>query len=329
MTMPASTGTPTGTPAGTPAGEFAPSRQAVRLTRVRPLGEATPVAWMLVPSLLVIIVFSWYPAIQALVLSLFRWDGVNPPTFVGLENFQTYLNSGSISAQLKNVSILTIGSLLASLSFPLLAAELVFNLRSQRAGTIYKSLMVVPIAVPFIINVEIWSFLFYPSFGLFSTMIHDLGLSNVITTTFTADPTLAIFCILAIGFPWVASLGFLLYLAGLQTIPHELFDAFKLEHNSFWIRLRHIDLPLIRGQVRLILVLTMVAAAQNFITVLIITNGGPGTSTLVPGLAMYQAAFVNDQYGLGMAIATLMFLVILLLTMIFMRVGRDPATEQG
>src|SRR5438067_8002053 len=123
MTMPAGTGTPAGTPAGAPAGEFIPSRRAVHLTRPRVLGDATPVAWMLVPSLLVIIVFSWYPAMQALVLSFFHWDGVNAPTFVGLENFQTYLKSGTISAQIKNVSILTIGSLIASLSFPLLAAE--------------------------------------------------------------------------------------------------------------------------------------------------------------------------------------------------------------
>jgi len=109
----------------------------MRLTRPRLLGEATPVAWMLVPSLLLIIVFSWYPAIQALVLSLFRWDGVNAPTYVGLENFQTYLNSGTISAQVKNVAILTIGSLVASLTFPLLAAELVstFEVSGQPQST--------------------------------------------------------------------------------------------------------------------------------------------------------------------------------------------------
>jgi len=285
------------------------------------------VAWMLVPSLILVIAFSWFPAIQALVLSFFNWDGVNPPVFTGLKNFQAYITSDTFGVQIGNIAILGIGSLAASLIAPLLAAELVFNLRSARAASVYKALLVVPIAVPFIINVEIWSYLFYPQVGLFSTVIQDLGLSNTITTTFTADPNVAIYCILAVGFPWVANLSFLLYLAGLQTIPGELLEAFSLEDRSFWKRLRHVDLPLIRGQIRLVLVLTLVATVQNFVTILVMTKGGPGTATLVPGLQMYQEAFQNDQFGLGMAIATLMFVAILLVTLVLLRVGRDPAVE--
>ncbi len=285
------------------------------------------VAWMLVPSLILVIAFSWFPAIQALVLSFFDWDGVNPPVFTGLKNFQAYITSDTFGVQIGNIAILGIGSLIVSLIAPLLAAELVFNLRSARAASVYKALLVVPIAVPFIINVEIWSYLFYPQVGLFSTVIQDLGLGNTVTTTFTADPNVAIYCILAVGFPWVANLSFLLYLAGLQTIPGELLEAFSLEDRSFWKRLRHVDLPLIRGQIRLVLVLTLVATVQNFVTILVMTKGGPGTATLVPGLQMYQEAFQNDQFGLGMAIATLMFVAILLVTLVLLRVGRDPAVE--
>ncbi len=287
------------------------------------------VAWMLVPSLILIVAFSWYPAIQALVLSFFEWDGVNSPVFVGLNNFRDYIASDTFGVQLGNIAILTVGSLIAALLAPLLAAELVFNLRSGRAASIYKALLVIPIAVPFIINVEIWSYLFYPQVGLFSTLIQDLGLSNVVTTTFTADPNIALYCILAVGFPWVANLGFLIYLAGLQTIPGELLEAFAMEDRSIWKRLRYVDLPLIRGQIRLVLILTLVATVQNFVTILVMTKGGPGTATLVPGLQMYQEAFQNDRFGLGMAIATLLFVVVLIVTVITLRVGRDAAVEGG
>jgi len=179
--------------------------------------------------------------------------------------------------------------------------------------------------VPLIINVEIWSYLFYPQVGLFSTVIADLGLGNIITTTFTADPHVALLCILAVGFPWVANISFLIYLAGLQTIPRELLDAFRLEGRSIWARLRYVDLPLIRAQIRLVVVLTLVATVQNVITILVMTNGGPGTATLAPALQMYNEAFRNDQFGLAMAIATLMFLTILVATVLVLRVGRDDA----
>ncbi len=298
-------------------------------TRRKRRSGVAPVAWMLVPSLILIVGFSWYPAIQSLVLSFFTWDGVNSPAFVGLKNFADYIGSDTFGIQLGNIAILTVGSLIVSLIAPLLAAELVFNLRSQRAAGVYKALLVIPIAVPFIINVEIWSYLFYPQVGLFSTLIQDLGLSNVLTTTFTADPNIAIYCILAVGFPWVANLGFLLYLAGLQTIPGELFEAYAMENRSIWKRLRYVDLPLIRGQIRLVLILTLVATVQNFVTILVMTNGGPGTATLVPGLQMYQEAFRNDQFGLGMAIATLIFVAILVVTLITLRTGRDATVEGG
>lgn len=285
--------------------------------------SAARVSWMLVPSLLLIIAFAWYPALQALVLSLFSWNGVDAPSWAGLQNFQSYFSSDTLGDQVRNIAILGVGTLLIQMTAPLLAAELVFNMHSGRAAGIYRSLLVIPIAVPFIINVEIWSYLYYPQIGLFSTLIQDLGLQNTITTTFTADPNAALYCILAVGFPWVANLGFLIYLAGLQTIPGELIEAFRLEESGFWHRLWMLDIPLIRGQMRLVLVLTLVTTLQNFVTILVMTDGGPGTATLVPGLQMYNEAFKNDQFGLGMAIATLMFLVILLITLVILRLGRD------
>jgi raffinose/stachyose/melibiose transport system permease protein len=285
--------------------------------------SAARVSWMLVPSLLLIIGFAWYPAIQALVFSLFSWNGVDAPSWIGLQNFQDYLSSDTLGDQVRNIAILGIGSLVIQMTAPLLAAELVFNMHSSRAAGIYRALLVIPIAVPFIINVEIWSYLYYPQIGLFSTLIQDLGLQNTITTTFTGDPNAALYCILAVGFPWVANLGFLIYLAGLQTIPGELIEAFRLEESGFWHRLWLLDIPLIRGQMRLVLVLTLVTTLQNFVTILVMTNGGPGTATLVPGLQMYNEAFRNDQFGLGMAIATLMFLVILVITLVILRLGRD------
>ncbi len=300
-----------------------------RVAEVRPRGRRHS-SWrmlrtaglMLAPSLVMILAFSYYPAIRALYFSFFSWDGFNDPVFVGLRNFQTYLSNPNFGLEVRNIAILSCGSIIIAVTMPLLGAELIFNLRSRRAAAVYKPLLVIPMVIPFIVNVEIWAYIFAPQLGLLDNLLGALHLSAW-QRLWLADPSIAIYCIVAIGFPWVSGLSFLIYLAGLQTIPQEILDAFRLDGHSIWQRLRYLDLPLIAGQFRLVIVLTLIAALQNFVLVLVLTNGGPGVATMVPGLEMYMSAFSYDEFGLGMAIGTMIFLAILALTLLLLRVGRD------
>jgi len=92
---------------------------------------------------------------------------------------------------------------------------------------------------------------------------------------------------------------------------------------SAWRRVFAVDIPLLMPQFRIVVILSGIFAVQNFIPILLLTNGGPGTATLVPGLDMYQSAFSNDQYGYGMAIGTLLFVVMLVFTVAAMRLLRS------
>lgn len=283
---------------------------------------ARTAALMLAPSLAMILAFSYYPAIRALYFSFFSWDGFNDPAFIGLHNFQTYLANPNFGLEVRNIAILACGSIIIALTMPLLGAELIFNLASKRMAEIYKPLLVIPTVIPFIINVEIWSYIFFPQSGLLDHLLRALHL-GMWQRLWLADPSIAIYCILAVGFPWVSGLSFLIYLAGLQTISPELLDAFHLDGRTIWQRLHYMDLPLIAGQFRLVVVLTLIAALQNFVIILILTNGGPGVATMVPGLEMYMSAFSYDEFGLGMAIGTMIFLAILVTTLLLLRLGRD------
>ena len=122
-----------------------------------------------------------------------------------------------------------------------------------------------------------------------------------------------------IGFPWISNLGFLIFLGGLQNLPKEILDASRIDGAGPVKRVFAIDIPLLLPQFRIVVILSGIYAVQNFIPILLVTNGGPGTATLVPGLDMYQSAFANDQYGYGMAIGTLLFVVMLIFTLIAMR----------
>jgi ABC-type sugar transport system permease subunit len=128
---------------------------------------------------------------------------------------------------------------------------------------------------------------------------------------------------LLIGFPWISNLGFLIFLGGLQNLPKDVLDASTIDGVGTLKRVFTIDVPLLLPQFRIVVILSGIFAVQNFIPILLLTNGGPGTASLVPGLDMYQSAFQNDQYGYGMAIGTLLFVVMLAFTLVAMRLLRS------
>src|SRR5437764_818265 len=292
--------------------------QVIRAKKRRPGGHAVFIAAMLLPSIIFIVIFSYYPAVQALRMSLFQWDGFNAPTFIGLQNFAAYLHNQNFLLEVKNTAFLTAGSLVIAFTAPLWAAEIIFNFRSGRAANIYKRLIVIPMVIPFIVTVEIWAYIYNPQIGMLNSFFREAHL-NFLANTWLGNPHIAIWCILFVGFPWVSGLNFLIYLAGLQSISSELFDSFALGSTSVLVRIRHLDLPLIRGQIRLVGVLTIVAVIQGFVNILILTNGGPGNATMVPGLEMYFSAFQYDEYGIGMAIGSLLFISILVITFVVTR----------
>jgi ABC-type sugar transport system permease subunit len=131
---------------------------------------------------------------------------------------------------------------------------------------------------------------------------------------------------LLVGFPWISNLGFLIFLGGLQNLPRDVLDAGRLDGLSAVRRVFAIDIPLLMPQFRIVVILSGIFAVQNFVPILLLTNGGPGTATMVPGLDMYQSAFQNDQYGYGMAIGTLLFAAMLIFTLAVMRALR-PRTN--
>ena len=180
-----------------------------------------------------------------------------------------------------------------------------------------------PIVLPPLVLIEVWAYLLQPQSGLVDEFLRVIGLPQ---PAWLSDPHLALAGILLIGFPWISNLGFLIFLGGLQNLPKDVLDASTIDGVGAIRRVFTIDIPLLLPQFRIVVILSGIYAVQNFIPILLLTNGGPGTATLVPGLDMYQSAFQNDQYGYGMAIGTLLFVVMLAFTLIVMRTLRPRTT---
>ncbi|HEV7276607.1 MAG TPA: sugar ABC transporter permease [Devosiaceae bacterium] len=310
------------------ASEAAAGNTAARRRKRR---AATPwgIYSYLVPTMLLLAVFSYFPFLSAFYHSLFEWDGVNA-SFVGFQNFQRMLQDEALAASLPNVLILTAMSIFFALTLPLIAAEFIFNLRSQRAQLFYRFAFTVPLVIPWIVVVLVWQFIYDPIDGPLNALLTGLGLSHL-TRAWLADPNIAIYAIgmlggggQGVGFPFVAGLNLLIYLAGLNNISREVIDASRLDGANVWQRFWLVDLPLVTGQIRIVLIISIIVSIQSFQTIILLTRGGPGYSTMVPGMAMYQNAFEFGRMGYASAIGVVLFVVMLAITMLVLNRLKSP-----
>lgn len=282
---------------------------------------------LLIPTVGLLLVFNYYPAFSGLFHSFTKWNPGLPTKWVGLANFQAVLHNDFLRQGVINAFILIVTGYIKTLTMPLLVAELLFHLRSNRTQYWLRSLFIFPIVVPGVATILVWRNIFDPNIGLLNNVLAAFGLMNMKTPqAWLGDPQTAIWSIVFIGFPWVGAFALLLYYGGLISIPTELFDAAKVDGASGWRRFWMIDLPLLMGQIKLLLVLGFIGGMQEFGIVFLTTEGGPYNSTYTPALELYYQAMRFNNFGLASAIGTVLFLVIMVGTVINLKFVRS-ATE--
>jgi raffinose/stachyose/melibiose transport system permease protein len=173
------------------------------------------------------------------------------------------------------------------------------------------------------VTLLLWQFIYDPYYGFLNTFLDAIGLDQWAETAWLADPDLALYALMFSGFPFVGGIGVLIYLAGLQSISVEIYDAAKIDGASGLRQFFTIDLPLIKGQIRLNMVLSIIAGLQALTGPLVLTNGGPVDATLVPGLYIYELAFTYGRLGYASAIGVYIFIAVLALTILNLRLFRD------
>jgi raffinose/stachyose/melibiose transport system permease protein len=283
----------------------------------------------ILPTMTLLAIFMYLPAFTALDRSLYSWDGIGKATFIGLDNFRAIFGDDVMRQSFVNVLKLTIFAMTVQVAVPLVVARLILGLRSARAQYIVRVLFVIPLVVPQVVFYQVWSFFYDPQDGVINQALTSLHLDNL-TQSWLGDPNLALYCVMFIFFPFVDGFALLIYTAGLQSISGEVIQAAAVDGAGPWSRFWRIELPLVLGQIRLIVVLNMIWALQTYTAILIMTQGGPGTATYVPGLALYSNAFQNRQMGYACAIGVILFATMLVLTFINLkylraRTDHEPA----
>lgn len=276
--------------------------------------QALTALLLILPSLLVLAVFRYYPVVSAVWHSLFNWNGFTAGTYVGLANYRQALADPVMAAASLNIARYIAIRVVLNLAFPLLAAELIFHLPQGRAAYAYKSLLTIPLAVPLMVVLLAWKFIYNPRDGLLNVVLRGIGLGGAARDWLGGFDT-ALYAVSGLGFPWVtgigiAGFGMLLYLAALQAIPGELFDAAAVDGVGPLRRLLLIEAPLVARQLWLVALLTVINTLQSYVPVMVLTMGGPGVSSMVPGLYLYINAFSYDRFGYACSIGVLMAAVL-------------------
>jgi raffinose/stachyose/melibiose transport system permease protein len=269
---------------------------------------------MLLGTFALLITFSYYPALSAIYHSFTIWDGFRPPQWAAVQNYQEIFTSEVIFRQaFGNMMLLTVWQVVRSSIFPLLAAALLYRMRNEKLAYFYRLVFVLPLVVPGVVAVLVWRQLFEPNFGLFNEILQLFGMAP---SPWLNSPRTALPSLMFMGFPWIDGVGMLIYLAGLLAIPGEVVEAAIMDGASSLRRFFRIELPLIIPQIRLIVILNVIGALQNFSWQLLVTRGGPNNATTVPAWEMYQAAMLSGRFGVASAIGVVLFVIIFVLTLI-------------
>jgi multiple sugar transport system permease protein/alpha-1,4-digalacturonate transport system permease protein len=272
----------------------------------------TLVGWsFILPNFLGFVLITLVPVIATFALSFAKWDSYNPPQWIGLKNFRQLLHDDSTRVALLNTLYYAAGhvplTVLASLGLALLLNRRIPGAAFFRAAAFF------PYITSMVAVALVWNMLFNPTAGPVNQLLHFLGVAH--GPGWTNSTTWAMPAVI-ITSAW-RDMGYymILFLAGLQTIPKEHYEAAEMDGANAWQRFRAVTLPGLRPTTFLVLVLLTVQSFKVFDLIVVMTDGGPGRATLVLSQQIYQKGIVDGEFGYASAISVVLFLLVLVLTL--------------
>jgi raffinose/stachyose/melibiose transport system permease protein len=274
-----------------------------------------PLYVMLGPTFILLLIFNYYPAFLAIIRSFYNWDIGGETTFIGLANFVELFQDAIFLQSMVNISKLLLFIVIVNLTVPLFVAEMIFMVKSAKWNYLLRVLFVIPMLVPPIVMWVLWKFM-YSDAGLLTTFLEAINKPEWIWGWLSHQKT-ALLSIAFVGFPFAYGFNVLIYYAGLSNIPKPLLESARLDGASPFQMFFKIHLPMILSQVRLLLVVIIIAVLQGFESVYVLTgDGGPGYETMLPGLYMFFNGFTYNRMGYACAIGVVLFIVMLFFTIL-------------
>jgi ABC-type sugar transport system permease subunit len=293
--------------------------------RARQVHRALTGYSFLLPALALIGVFTLLPFLQGVILSFQYWDGVSADTpFIGFSNYQRVFEDSIFWASMANVAKFgLIGFFIGNgLS---LAMAIAVN-ANPRGNTFYRIVYYLPGVFSVVVVGMLFRWILQPTVGILNRALTTVGLEGL-AHNWLAEPATALLAVGGVYVWYHWGFGFLLFLAGLQGVPRELYEAASIDGAGAWDRFRHVTWPILIPVTTIVSILTMLASLQIFGTVQVLTNGGPGYHTEVPTLRIYKEAFDFHRFGAAAAMSVVFGSILICLSLIQIWLSRRYGSD--
>lgn len=282
-------------------------------------GEARFALALLLPAGIVVFGVVLYPVVRTFVVSLFN---VNSPMagsypFVGLSNYTKVFHDSNFYSVLGHTLYFTLVSTFAEIGLGI-AIALLLN-TPLKARWLWRSLVVLPWALPTIVNGALWRWIYNGQYGALNGLLSSLGISQT-PHQWLGSPFLALNMVIMADVWKNTSIVVFFVLAGLQTIPEDLYEAARIDGSGAWQTFRRITLPLLAPSIAVVLVLRTIEAFKVFDIIYVMTGGGPASGTQTVAFYTYLQAFSNQLFGYGAALAYLIVLAVFAMSMTYLRI---------
>ena len=278
------------------------------------------------PAILGFLIFIFLPMIASLVISFTDYALVNKMKFIGLDNYVNFLN-GSDPFFYKSLGVTTYYVLLSTplcLAFAFFMAVLLNN-ESIRGKAVFRTIFYLPTLIPVVASSMIWMWLFNPDLGLLNTIlrIFHLPTSMWIYDEKTVIPSIVLMSL------WTTGGTMIIFLAGLQGIPRQLYESVEIDGGRAVHKLFYITIPLMTPTIFFNLVIGFICGFQGFTQAYIMTEGGPNNASLFYAFHLYRSAFKFSKMAYASALGWVLFIIIALLTAIIFRTSKDWVHTEG
>ncbi|WP_248958822.1 carbohydrate ABC transporter permease [Sphaerisporangium perillae] len=307
---------------------------AVQAPATRPATAGTPEPvqrfrmgagyWVyLIPSAVLFLAVVIVPFLMNIGISFTRWSGVGTPKWTGLDNYKRLLGDQTFWASFQhNVALIVAMAILPTMLGLVLAAALFDYIGKKfgaRTASALRAAYYLPQVLPVAVAGVVWGWMLHPSYGALNEVLKAVGLGSL-AQNWLGDPDIALASVMGIMVWFQLGYPVVIFMAGLQRVDPALYEAAELDGASWWQRFWHVTVPQIRPEIFVVLLTCTIAALKVFGPIFVLTRGGPGKATIVPSYFSYQNFFEKSNVGYGSAIATVLAIIIVIVTFLFLRV---------
>ncbi|MFI5839290.1 carbohydrate ABC transporter permease [Catenuloplanes sp. NPDC051500] len=291
-------------------------------TRSRQGGKGGYLLFLL-PGVLLFTAVIIIPLIMNIGISFTRWQGIGTPQWVGLDNYDRLIHDANFWASFRNIGFIIVAMVIVPTLLGLFLAAVLFDYVGKKIGpgtaSAFRSGLYLPQVLPVAVTGIVWGWFLNSSTGVFNSILEKIGL-GFLAQNWLGDPKWALWSVMFV-MVWV-QLGYpvVMFMSGLQRVDPELYEAADLDGAGWWQKFTRIAIHLIKPEIYVVLVTTTISALKIFGQIFVLTRGGPGNSTLVPSYFAWQNFFEKFNAGYGAAISTVLTLIIIVLTYVFLRI---------